>query len=70
MDLTKDKVIEAERRLSGGARTGDTDSVSLQHYIIQFGEASGDLRLIVTYFAEWLVNECPPWATYCLLMSG
>ena len=44
--LTKDKVIEVKRRLSGGARIGDTDSVSLQHYIIQFGEASQNNMLV------------------------
>ena len=54
----------------GGARPGGTDSVSLQHWLLQFGEASGKMRLIVGNFMEWLGNGRPPWAAYWALTSG
>ena len=31
--------------------------------------ASGELRIIVRYFTEWMGNGCPPWAAYSSLMS-
>ena len=49
---------------------GDTDSVRLQHWLLRFSVASGELRLIVADLAEWLVNGRPSWAAYRALMSG
>ena len=42
----------------------------LQHWLLHFGEASGELRLIVGDFEEWLGNGQQPWAAYRALMSG
>ena len=44
--------------------------MSLQHWLLRFGAASAELRLIVGEFVEWLGNGCPPWAAYRALMSG
>ena len=57
-------------QLSGGAGPGGTDLVSLQHWILFFGGASGELRLIVGDFTECLSNGRPPWAAYRAMMSG
>ena len=51
-------------------KIGGTDSVSLQHWLLRFREASGDLRLIFGDFTEWLVNGRPPWDAYRALISG
>ena len=56
-------------QLSGGAGPGGTDLVSLQHWILFFGAASGELRLIVGDFTECLSNGRPPWAAYRAMMS-
>ena len=40
VDITNDTVTAVVGRLSGGAGTGGTDSVSLQHWLLQFGAAS------------------------------
>ena len=42
----------------------------MQHWILRFGAASAELRLIVGDFVEWLGNGQPPWAAYWTLMSG
>ena len=47
-----------------------TDLLSLQHWLLQFGAASGELWLTVEDFVEWLGNGQPPWAAYSALMSG
>ena len=51
----------------GGA--GRTDSVSLQYWLLQFRAASGELRLIVSNFTEWLGNGRPPWDANRALIS-
>ena len=57
-------------RLSGGAGTGRTDLVYLQHWLLRFRAASGELRLIVGDFTEWMGNGRLPWTAYRALMSG
>ena len=42
----------------------------LQHWLLRFGAASAELRLIIGDFVEWLGNGRPPWAAYRALMSG
>ena len=64
VDITDDKATAVAGRLSGGAGPGGMDSVSLQHWLLRFGAASADLRLIFGDFVEWLVNRRPPWAAY------
>ena len=54
----------------GGGRLGGTDSVSLQHWILRFSAASGELQMIVGDFVEWLGNGRPPCAASRALMSG
>ena len=70
VDITDDVVSAVAERLSGEAGPGGTDSISLQHWLLRFGAASGALRLIVAETGEWLSNGRPPWASYRALMSG
>ena len=44
--------------------------MSLQHWLLRFGAASAELRLIVGDFVEWLGNGRPPWAAYRVIMAG
>ena len=60
MDITDDTVTEVAGQFSGGAGPGGTDSVSLQQWLMRFGAASAELRLIVGDFVEWLGNGRPP----------
>ena len=52
VDITDDMVTAVVGRLSGGARPGGTYSVSLKHWLLRFGAASAELRLIVGDFVE------------------
>ena len=70
VDITYYVVTAVAGRLSGGAGPGGTDLVSLQHWLLRFGAASGDLRLIVEEVGEWLCNWRPPWTAYRAMMSG
>ena len=68
--ITDDTVTAVAGRLSGGAEPGGTDSISLQHWLLRFEVASGEMWLIVADFTEWLSNGRPPWAAYQAIMSG
>ena len=70
VDITDNTVTAVAGRLSGGTGPGGTDSVLLQHWLLQFGAASAEIRFIVEDFDEWLSNRRPPWAAYRALMSG
>ena len=70
MDLTEDTVTEVAQRLSGVYGPGGTDTVSLQHWILRFGGAMGELRMSVAEFAECILSENPPWNAYRTLICG
>ena len=70
VDITEDMVTAVAGRLLVGAGPGGTDSVSLQHWLLRFGAASSELRMIVGDFVEYLGNRRPPWADYRALMSS
>ena len=70
VDITDNVVAAVAGRLLGGAGPGGTDLVSLQHWILRFGAASGELRMIVAEFGEWICNGRPPWVAYRAIMSG
>ena len=60
IDITYNTVTAVAGRLSGGAVPGGTHLISLQHWLMWFRAASGELRLIVGDFTEWLGNRQPP----------
>ena len=70
VDITVDTVMAAAGRISGGAGPGGTDSFSLQHWLLRFGAASGELRLIIRDLTKWMVNGRPPWVPYRTLIRG
>ena len=70
VDITDDVVSAVAGRLSGGVGPGGTYYISLQNWLLRFGAASGELRLIVAEVGEWLSNGRTPWAAYRALMSG
>ena len=60
VDTTEDTVTEVARRLSGVAGPGGKDSVSLHHWLLGFGAATAEHRLIVRDFVELVGNGWPP----------
>ena len=69
VNITDNVVLAVAGRLSGGLGPWGTDLVSLQHWLLRFGAASGALRQIVAEFRECLSNGRPPWAAYRAMMS-
>ena len=69
-DITGETVASVARQLSGAAGHGGTDSVSLQHWLLQFGTESTGLRKIVRDFGDWMANVPPTCVDYRALMLG
>ena len=63
-------MLKLKKIIYGIKQAEGMDSVSLQHCLLCFGEASANLRLVVTSFFEWLANHMLPWLDYYALMSG
>ena len=43
--------------------------MELRNWILCFGFASEELRVVVASLADWMANSSPPWAAYCALMA-
>ena len=69
LDIMEGVMTEVGHRISIGERLGVTDAVSLQQWILQYREASSELRKIVASITEWLENYCFPWTAYWALMT-
>ena len=50
LNLMVDIMTEVACRISGGGRSGGTDSENLQHWLLRFREASIDLKVVFAYF--------------------
>ena len=54
INIIKDTVTEVGRWLSGGDGPWGADEVSLQNWILHYGESSADLRKIFDFLTEWM----------------
>ena len=44
-------------------------AMELRNWLLQFGCASENLRVVVASLANWMTNSSPPWAAYRALMA-
>ena len=70
VDITNATVATVARRLSGPARPGGVDLVSLQHWLLLFEAAIVVIRQIIREFEHWMANSRPPWVVYRSLILG
>ena len=70
VDITDVTVVTVLRQLLGSENSGGVGSISLQHWLLQFGMESLVLRQIVWEFRDWMAKGRPPWAAYRALISG
>ena len=43
--------------------------MELCNWLLCFGCASEELRVVVASLDDWMSNSSPPWAAYCALMA-
>ena len=69
LDFTEDDVTWVASRLSGGAGALGAEAMELQSWLLRFGCASEELRVVVASLADLMANFSPSWAAYRALMS-
>ena len=45
------------------------EAIELRNWLLRFGNASEELRVIISRLTDFMDNSSPPWATYCTLMT-
>ena len=64
LDFTEDDVTWVASKLSGAA-----GAMELHNWLICFGCASEESRVVVNSLADWMANSSPSWAAYRALMA-
>ena len=69
LDFTKDDVMWVASKLSGAAGALGAEATELHNWLLCFGCASEEFRVVVARLADWMANYSPPWAAYRALMA-
>ena len=69
LDFIEDDVTWVASKLSGVIGALGAEAIELQNWLLRFGCAPEEIRVVVDRLAHWIANSYPPWATYCALMA-
>ena len=69
LDFTEDDVTWFASKLSGAAGALGSEAMELRNWLLHFGCASEELRVVVASLDDWMANSSPPWAACCALMA-
>ena len=69
LDFTEDDVTWVASKLSGAVGVLGAEAMELHNWLLRFGCASEELRVVVARLADWMANSSPPWAAYRALMA-
>ena len=69
LDFTEDDVTWVASKLSGAAGALGAEAMELRNWLLRFGCASEELRVVFASLADWMANSSPPWAAYRALMA-
>ena len=60
LDLSEDDVIWVISRLSGANGALRVESIELRDWLLHFGYASEEFRVVVANLSDWMANSSPP----------
>ena len=60
LDLTEDDVTWVASKLSSAAGALGAEAMDLRNWLLRFGCASEELRVVVASLADWMTNSFPP----------
>ena len=69
LDFTEDDFTWVASKLSRAAGALGAEAMELHNWLLCFGCASEELRVVVDNMDYWMANSPPPWAAYCALMA-
>ena len=60
LDFTEDDVTWVESNISGAAGALGSEAIEMRNWLLRFGCASEELRVVVARLAGWMANSSPP----------
>ena len=69
LEFLEEDVMWVASKLSGDARALGAEAIELRNWLLCFGYASEEFRVVVADMANWMANSYLPWAAYHALMA-
>ena len=69
LDFTEDDVTWVASKLSGAAGALGAEAMELRNWLLRFGCASEEFRVVAASLADWMANSSPTWDDYLSLMA-
>ena len=69
LDFLEDDVMWVVSKLSGAAGALRYEAIELSNWLLCFGCASWDFRIVLTNLADWISNSPTPWAAYHAMLA-
>ena len=69
LDFMEDEVTWVASKLSGAAGPLGVEAMEMRNWLLRFGCASEESRVVVASLADWMANSSPPWSDYRALMA-
>ena len=69
LDFIEDDVMWVASNISGTTCALGAEGIEPMNFLIYFGCALEELRVIIANLDDWMDNSSPPWYLYCALMS-
>ena len=69
LDFMEDDVTWVASKLSGAAGALGAEAMELINWLLCFGCASEEIRVVVASLADWMANPPPHWDAYRTLMA-
>ena len=69
LDFTKDYVTRVASKLSGATGILGAEAIELRNWLLYFGCAPEELRVVVSVLYDWMADSCPPFSAYRALMT-
>ena len=60
LDFTRDDITWVASKLSGAAGALGAEEIELRNWLLHFGCASEELRVVVVRLVYWMANPPPP----------
>ena len=60
LDFTEDDVTWVASKLSGAAGALGAEAMELHNWLLRFGCASEEFRVVVSRLDDWMANSSPP----------
>ena len=69
LDLLENNFTWVASKLSGAAGALGAESIELKNWLLCFGCASDEFRVVVSYLSGLVANSSPPWANYRAMIA-